>query len=576
MVETAAVGGADAATDTAVGPDATGGDDAAVETVAVDPPAILPARTRGRYIGLALYYPALAAVGLVDVARSVFRLPRSERFGVRAVTLTLFFLTLLGKPTVESAKHLRRAAFGAVVGSGRAPAVKTLRRKLAEPVGQHRAGEFGTALARRWVEAGVVATAYLYIDGHMQQYTGKRRLEKVWNSKRRMPLPGIHSYHVGDAQGRPLLFLTEQLSTNLAKAMPRIVAAIRDVVDERPFTVIFDRGGYDGKLFSWLDNEHISFITYQRGSPNLPADAFRRRECRFEGRRMRFWIAEDEVTVGGSGPWRRIVVRTADGHQTPILTNLGPEVSAARIACLMFARWRQENLFKYMSAHHGLDRLISYGAEPADAETRIPNPERKRLDREIAARRKELAALKASLGDALLDEPKTASRSAHGLKIAQRGNVRRLRSLEADIASLVAARKPLPTHVTVAEAGAAREVIRLEHKSIVDRIKISAYNAEEWLLDRLIGHYTNPHDVRDLLRSFAELPGEIDTTDARRDRHPRPARHPDTSAGAARPRRRPQHHRRHLPRHRRARHLPRRGAPLRGSRVRPDVQTSET
>ena len=228
---------------------------------------------------------------------------------------------------------------------------------------------------------------------------------------------------------------------------------------------------------------------------------------------MRFWIAEDEVTVGGSGPWRRIVVRTADGHQTPILTNLGPEVSAARIACLMFARWRQENLFKYMGAHHGLDRLLSYGAEAADADTRIPNPERKRLDREIAARRKELAALKASLGDAVLDEPKTGSRSAHGLKIAQRGAVRRLRALEADIASLVAARKPLPTHVTVAAAGAVREVILLEHKSIVDRIKISAYNAEEWLLDRLIGHYANPHDVRDLLRSFAELSGEIDTTD---------------------------------------------------------------
>ena len=220
---------------------------------------------------------------------------------------------------------------------------------------------------------------------------------------------------------------------------------------------------------------------------------------------MRFWIAEDEVTVGGSGPWRRIVVRTADGHQTPILTILGPEVSAARIACLMFARWRQENLFKYMGAHHGLDHLLSYSAEAADADTRIPNPERKHLDREIAARRKELAVLKADLGDALLHEPKTGSRSAHGLKIAQRGAVRRLRTLEDDIAALVAARKPLPTHLTVADAGATREVMRLEHKAIVDRIKLSAYNAEEWLLDRLINHYPNPHDVRDLLRSFAEL-----------------------------------------------------------------------
>jgi hypothetical protein len=28
---------------------------------------------------------------------------------------------------------------------------------------------------------------------------------------------------------------------------------------------------------------------------------------------------------------------------------------------------------------------------------------------------------------------------------------------------------------------------------------ITAYNAEEWLLDRLERHYPNPNDVRDLL-----------------------------------------------------------------------------
>jgi transposase len=497
----------------AVGHESGGGVAADAERdVAFDPPAILPGRARGPYMGLALYYPALAALGLVDIARSVFGLPRSERFGVRAITLTLLFMTLLGKGTVESAKHLRRLAFGAVVGSGRAPAVKTLRRKLAELVAQNRAAEFGTALARRWVETGMVAIAYLYVDGHMKAYTGKRKLQEVWNSQRRMPLPGVHTYHVADGDGRPLLFLCEPLSTNLAKAMPRIIEAIREVVEGRSFTAIFDRGGYDGELFSWLDGEHVGFITYQRGNPDLPAEVFSRRETRFEGRRARFWIAEDEVNVGRSGPWRRIVVRTRDGHQTPILTNLGPEVSAARIACVMFARWRQENVFKYMGAHHGLDQLVSYGADAADGETRIPNPERKHLDRQIAARRKELATLKADLGDALLDEPKTASRSAHGLKIAQRGAVRRLRALEDEIAALAAQRRALPKQVTLAEAGAAREVMRLEHKAIVDRIKISAYNAEEWLLDRLIRHYPNPHDVRDLLRSFAELPGEIHTT----------------------------------------------------------------
>jgi len=479
-----------------------------------DPPATLPGRVRGRYLGLALYYPALAALDLVEVARGLFSLPRSERFGVRATALSVFFMTLLSKTTLESAKHLRRREFGAMIGSGRAPSVKTLRRKFAELVAQGRAAEFGVHLGRRWVEGGIVATAYLYVDGHMKAYTGKRRLQEVWNSQRRMPLPGIHTYYVNDGQGRPLLFLTEPLSTNLAKAMPRIIEAIREVISERRFTVIFDRGGYDGKLFGWLCDQGVDFITYQRGTPKRPQDAFARHQTRFEGRRVRFMLAEDHVKVGGTGPWRRIVVRTKDGHQTPILTSLGSDTGVARIACLMFARWRQENLFKYMGEHHGLDNLVSYAAGPADPATMIPNPERKRYDRKIAERRKELKQLKAILGDALLDEPRRHSRSAHGLKIAQAGTVRDLRTLEDAIDQLVAQRKRLPAHIPVADSDTRREVMRLEHKAIVDRIKISAYNAEEWLLDRLVRHYSNPHDVRDLLRSFAQLSGEITTTSA--------------------------------------------------------------
>ncbi|TMC76395.1 MAG: hypothetical protein E6J08_14595, partial [Chloroflexi bacterium] len=69
----------------------------------------------------------------------------------------------------------------------------------------------------------------------------------------------------------------------------------------------------------------------------------------------------------------------------------------------------------------------------------------------------------------------------------------RLRALEDEITKLIAVRKALPARVPVGDSGKVREVMRLEHKAIVDRVKISAYNAEEWMLDRLIGHYPNPH-----------------------------------------------------------------------------------
>lgn len=477
-----------------------------------EPPAIPPQRARGRYMGCALYYPALAATGLVETARKVFSLPRSERFGVRAVMLTLFFLTLLRKPTVESAKHLSRREFGALIGAGRAPAVKTLRRKLMELVSQQRTGAFGELLSRLWVERALVATAYLYVDGHMKAYTGKRKLKEMWNSQRRMPLPGVMTYFASDIKGRPLLFVTEQ-APSLAKAMPKVIGAITAALGERAFTVVFDRGGYDGKLFSYLDRHGIGFVTYQRGDPRLDPARFSRRETRFEGKRKRFSIAEDEAKVSGTGPWRRIVIKTKDGHQTPILTNLdSSEAGAARIACLMFARWRQENFFKYMSEHHGLDQLVGHGYQGADPEQMVPNPARKKADRDIAKLRNKARQLTAALGDALLDEPRGGSRSAHGLKIAQKGAVKELRIVEAEIEELVVARKAMPKHVPLAQSGKTCEVLRLEHKAIVDRVKIAAYNAEEWMLDRLLRHYDNANDVRDLLRSFAESPGEIRRT----------------------------------------------------------------
>jgi hypothetical protein len=104
---------------------------------------------------------------------------------------------------------------------------------------------------------------------------------------------------------------------------------------------------------------------------------------------------------------------------------------------------------------------------------------------------------------------KDRGRSIRGLKTSQRGAVGRLRALEAEISLLKVAQKALPRKGDRRRVGTGRMVLHGEHKAIVDRIKITAYNAEEWVLERLERHYSNPNDVRDLLRTFAELPGYI-------------------------------------------------------------------
>jgi len=41
----------------------------------------------------------------------------------------------------------------------------------------------------------------------------------------------------------------------------------------------------------------------------------------------------------------------------------------------MFARWSQENFFKYMRQHYGLDRLVDYATEEIPDTTPVVNPD---------------------------------------------------------------------------------------------------------------------------------------------------------------------------------------------------------
>jgi len=486
-----------------------------------------------QYLGLTLFYAALEVTGLLPLAEQVYRLPGQLRFGVRQVFWQLFCLALLQEPTIERVKHVLRRDLGAVFGVQRAACVTTLRHKLAELSAKGQAAALGLVLAKHWLEVGLLDASYLYVDGHMKLYHGKRAVPQIWNSQRRMPLPGIEQYFVNDLQGRPLLVVSQDVSGNLAKSLPTVIQAVRKVVGEGRFTVIFDRGGYDGQLFTWLVEQQIDFITYQRGEVALAEEQFHRHEVRWEGKPVRFWLAEDRVAVGDSGPWRRLVLRTPDGHQTPILTSLSEEaVEGARVTALMLARWRQENFFKYARSHLGLDMLTSYAADPV-ADRQVPNPALKAKKKDLQQVQATARKVRAALGQTMVLEATRQAREAHQAstmdeamsptpaRSRQRQTrtehtretlLAQLQTLEAEIAQLREQLKALPKQVAVSSLAKTPDqntTPRLEPKLIGDTVKIAAYNAQSWLADRLAPHYRHANDRHDLLRAFAHLSGTM-------------------------------------------------------------------
>ena len=65
------------------------------------------------------------------------------------------------------------------------------------------------------------------------------------------------------------------------------------------------------------------------------------------------------------------------------------------LAVSLFARWSQENFFRYMREHYSSDRLIEYGTEPVPDAISVVNPAWRKLDSQIrsqAGQRHRLAA----------------------------------------------------------------------------------------------------------------------------------------------------------------------------------------
>jgi hypothetical protein len=125
----------------------------------------------------------------------------------------------------------------------------------------------------------------------------------------------------------------------------------------------------------WMEDQRIAGLTYHKSpGENWPEDEFQPHAVTLaSGQRIVLPLAERGTRLS-NGLWVREIRKLTDrGHQTALLATddqsaLGPAAVA------MFARWSQENFFKYARQHYGLDRLVDYGTEPISDPTPVVNP----------------------------------------------------------------------------------------------------------------------------------------------------------------------------------------------------------
>lgn len=471
------------------------------------------------HAGVLLAIPALIESGILTVAKKVYGNLGPSFYGLRTTFLTLLLMALLRIKRPESLKEDSPVDLGRLLGLDRACEVKTLRRKLYCLAAQNKAVTFGQQLAQIRLKRREGTLGFLYVDGHVRVYNGKRKLAKAYVTQRRLAMPATTDYWVNDQQGGPIFVVTAPANDGLVKMLPPILAEARALIgDDRPLTIIFDRGGWSPKLFVKLIEQGFDIVTYRKGKTEpIPEEDFSLMSEEIEGKRVEYCLHERSVAFLEGRLWLRQVSRlNPSGHQTVIVTSR-QDLSAVTIAYRMFERWRQENFFKYMAAEYALDALVDYGVEQDDLERLVPNPKRKEINRERNRIKTKIKELEYQYGLEALNNEEAKRSTMRGFKIANsalRRNIETLKQRQFDLKALyeaTPARVPLKDTL---DNDATVYRFKREKKHLTDTIKMVGYQAETDMLALIRPHHARANDEgRTLIQSALMSSGDLEVTD---------------------------------------------------------------
>lgn len=445
--------------------------------------------------GVLCALPALLSLGLLSHTRDAFSLPKGF-YPIESIFTVLAFLALARVRSLEGLRYQMPGEWGKLIGLDRIPEVKTMREKLGRLCDEPgRAQRWSSALAKEWMTATPEVAGTIYVDGHVRVYHGGlTKLPRRYVAREKLLLRGTTDYWANAMDGQPFFVVTKPVDPGLLTVLrDSIVPRLKDDVPQQPsvemlaanprlhrFTLVFDRAGYSPSFFEAMWKERVAIITYHK-VPGAPWD-----NEEFQSQRVRLVNGEEvdlDLAERGTrldeGFWvREIRHRDSHGHQTSVLaTDYTSRLD--RVAAAMFARWCQENFFKYMLQHFGLDRLIEYGTEPIPDTTRVVNPAWRKLDSQVKRTTALLTKAHAQFGAFAL--PPTALPEEVNWYEQQKGQIlQRVLACQTEIDVLKSQRKNTPKHIAFKDLPECDRFSQLQSdkKHLIDTIKMVAYRAE--------------------------------------------------------------------------------------------------
>lgn len=474
--------------------------------------------------GVLFALPSLIYNGLFHKISEYFSFPQGF-YGLKSILITLSFLVLLRVKSIEKVRYIAPGELGKLIGLGRIPEVKTLRRKVSILANRGEVKQWQKELSKNWMESSPELAGVLYIDGHVRPYYGKKtKLPRRYVSRESLCLRGLTDYWVNDVLGQPFFVITTPLTSGLISMLSKeIVPRLIEEVPNQPtkkelekdpllhrFTLVFDREGYSPEFFKKMKELSIACITYKKfAGKDWDEEEFKLKKVKFKnGEEVEMRIASKKTFLGENIiEVREIRKLTEAGHQTSIITT-DKKSNESEIAAAMFSRWTQENFFKYMMQQYNIDKLMEYDTVAIEETKIIVNPRYREIQSKIRSVNSKLSRRYSKFGALTLkniDEKKVKEYEKKKAKLQEE-----ITFFRKDLEKHNKEKKGIPNHLTIGELPEGEKFRNLsdEKKQVLDIIKMIAYRAETALANIVRPFMSRKSEARAVIQQL--LKTEVD------------------------------------------------------------------
>ena len=476
------------------------------------------------YAGVLLLLPALLEQGLMGY-KPHYQQIENVYYDLDTTILFLSFMYLCRIHNPEQLRHTSPGEFGKLLGLDRIPEARCLRMRLKQIIEQRKAEQWSMAQANRWVKAE--NTTIYYIDGHAKVYCGDQaNLGKKHISRMKLCMPAIMEFWVNNHHGMPYFVVSGEVNEKLGEMLsdqiiPRLKQQValpvsdQDLLDDPDlprFTLTFDREGYSPRAFkSYWERDRIAVLTYNKNvKDKWPESEFHQYTIPVDGKEVKMELAEREIELQGM-KIREVRKKSQDSHQTSILTT-NRKLGLTWIAIYMFARWCQENFFKYLRQEYDIDKMMYYLVKQINDGFVVVNPIYSKLTQGIKKIREKIGRRQAQLF--LLNEENvksTLETSPHYLK-KQATRINQIDQLREEEQKLVEARKSQTYKIKVKDMPENTRYTKLdmEGKLFQNIIKMICYRAETTISLLVTGDiYKKQDEIRSMVKSIINSTGDI-------------------------------------------------------------------